>query len=118
MTDILNERYEMLCTAREVRFAVSEFITRNTITEEEWPNGITIAMTYSKGLGLLGCIKSLNAKYIVLGDDGSEDSWVMDSMLSLYEPLKDYLCGMEVLLNKFPTVFRRAAEEGNEHEGE
>ena len=108
-----NERLELFETAQGLNRTTVEFITTQHIVTGEWPNGFALCERHSRGMALLGALAGLKISAISL-DVG--DSTVIQGSAVLRDALKDYLCGLGVMLAKFPILYRMPTEDEDDEE--
>ncbi len=129
MTEIDQEVQALIENAKSATDIVFDFITVQHVTPGTWPNGFKLREQHSRGMALLGGLAGIDAcaKALELGGLAGIDACavaldqqctvIVTGALSLYEPLKDYLCGLELMINQFPIVFRSSEpEEGGEED--
>ncbi len=90
---------------------IVNFITAQHIVTGEWPNGFALCERHSRGMALLGAIAGLKIAAAALG---LTHDITFQSTVGLYDSLKDYLCGLEVMILKFPIMYRVPSQDGEE----
>ena len=113
-TEIMTEREDLIQTARQLTNGIVGFITTQHVVKTEWPNGFALRERHSYGIALLGAIAGLRVTAAALD---AEDTVVFKGMMSLYEPLKDYLCGLEVMIHQFAIIYRLPVDDEEEEVG-
>lgn len=103
MTEIDQDIQDLIESAKSAADHVFDFITVQHVNLGTWPNGFKLRERYSRGMSLLGGLAGIKACAIPLDQIRTI---TVSGALSLYEPLKDYLCGLEVLIHQFPVVYR------------
>ncbi len=113
MTEIDQEVQALIENAKKATDVVFDFITVQHVEPGTWPNGFKLRERHSHGMTLLGGLAGIDACAVALDQ---QCTVTVSGALSLYEPLKDYLCGLELMINQFPVVFRSSEpeEEGEE----
>ncbi len=104
MTEIDQDIQDLIESAKSAADHVFEFITVQHVNPGEWPNGFKLRERYSRGMSLLGGLAGVKACAMTLGQT---ETVTVSGALSLYEPLKDYLCGLELMIHEFSIVFRQ-----------